>query len=1036
MTTTPTQHANAIAAAIAAFHSGGSQSTLAGALATALAAYDDVGGLAGRIEALITENATILDSLELFTPKGAVDLVSNLPTGEELGAFYVVTSGEFAGHGYLLSAGGWEDLGLVRGASAYQVWRDQPGNASKTEAEYLTWLANAQVDAVTEAVQPLVDAAEAARDASVAAKDAALITAGEVAGDAAAAEAARAAAVTAQGGSQAARDASVAARDTAVIKAGEASDDAAAAEAARAAAVTAQGGSEAARDASVAAKDTAVIKAGEASDDAAAAEAARAAAVTAQGGSEAARDASVAAKDTAVIKAGEASDDAAAAEAARAAAVTAQGDSEAARDAAEAARVAAEAARDQAETIVGGDFIARPGGTTMAGKVLVAVAADGGTVEGRPIGAAAANEILDRQTGDARFQPLATSLTSLAALSSTSVTRLTSASSTSSTGFMVQISSTGLSARRTLTSADAGIAVTNGNGVSGNPTFTLGRATEAQGIAGTDNVLAMTALSTKAAITDAIGALNYTSSPIAASRLTGVIDTANLPAVVINDTFEVGSQAAMLALTAQRGDIAIRTDENKTYVLSTDSPATLADWKWMRTPTDVVLSVAGLTGVVTQSALKTALAMSLGDVAGLTAALAEKQASSTILTALAALTGGAAGQVIKKTAGGFEFGDGGGVGVEIGDTFFSQRSTMPAGIVPANGAKYLASAYPEAAGVFPKAMGTFPATSATAYANFDIGGVGQSQPGPFISEIDGELWLGNCVNKVFRSSNPPSTAWTAIDVDTTGTRYTSVVTKFAGLYVVGAGANIYTSPTGNSGSWTQRTNVSANIRGFASDGDILVAAGENGIWYSENAIAWTKATAPGSESFPTGVAYGNGRFVAMSSFGQVFYSDDGMTWTSNGLLSSFSATSNSQMTFAGGYFIIPSSGPDTRISADGQTWAAMNRTNYTSVSIYKIIEVEDYFFCIMQDGTNNIGWFEDIAAAHIALFNNPGMPGALRDIVKHPNGRIIAACYPSLNAYSHITWAPLVPAQFTVPSIPAQGTGTMSFKARPYTRIA
>ncbi|HEX9228850.1 MAG TPA: hypothetical protein VF885_19790, partial [Arthrobacter sp.] len=59
----------------------------------------------------------------------------------------------------------------------------------------------------------------------------------------------------------------------------------------------------------------------------------------------------------------------------------------------------------------------------------------------------------------------------------------------------------------------------------------------------------------------------------------GIVPTSSLPPLAINETFPVADQAAMLALTAQRGDMAIRTDNGRTYVLSTDSPATLADWK-------------------------------------------------------------------------------------------------------------------------------------------------------------------------------------------------------------------------------------------------------------------------------------------------------------------------------------------------------------------------------------------------------------------------------------------------------------------------
>lgn len=94
----------------------------------------------------------------------------------------------------------------------------------------------------------------------------------------------------------------------------------------------------------------------------------------------------------------------------------------------------------------------------------------------------------------------------------------------------------------------------------------------------------------------------------------GLLDVAVIPAVAITDVFVVASQAAMLALTAQKGDIAIRTDLNKSFALQTNSPTTLTDWKELLTPTDAVLSVAGLTGAISASALKTALSLVKGDV--------------------------------------------------------------------------------------------------------------------------------------------------------------------------------------------------------------------------------------------------------------------------------------------------------------------------------------------------------------------------------------------------------------------------------------
>lgn len=79
----------------------------------------------------------------------------------------------------------------------------------------------------------------------------------------------------------------------------------------------------------------------------------------------------------------------------------------------------------------------------------------------------------------------------------------------------------------------------------------------------------------------------------------GKIPTAQLPALAITDTFVVATQAAMLALTAQTGDVAVRTDLNKSFILRGSSSSTLADWQELLTPTDLVLSVNNKTGAVT-----------------------------------------------------------------------------------------------------------------------------------------------------------------------------------------------------------------------------------------------------------------------------------------------------------------------------------------------------------------------------------------------------------------------------------------------------
>ena len=80
------------------------------------------------------------------------------------------------------------------------------------------------------------------------------------------------------------------------------------------------------------------------------------------------------------------------------------------------------------------------------------------------------------------------------------------------------------------------------------------------------------------------------------------IPTSQLPALAITDTFPVASQAAMLALTAEVGDVAVRTDLNKSFILKTAGASTLSNWQELLTPTDAVLSVNGQTGAVSLTA--------------------------------------------------------------------------------------------------------------------------------------------------------------------------------------------------------------------------------------------------------------------------------------------------------------------------------------------------------------------------------------------------------------------------------------------------
>lgn len=76
------------------------------------------------------------------------------------------------------------------------------------------------------------------------------------------------------------------------------------------------------------------------------------------------------------------------------------------------------------------------------------------------------------------------------------------------------------------------------------------------------------------------------------------IPSEQLPPLAITETFVVNTTDTMLALNAQVGDVAVRSDLNKSFILK-NSPATLfLNWQELLTPTDTIVSVNGKTGVV------------------------------------------------------------------------------------------------------------------------------------------------------------------------------------------------------------------------------------------------------------------------------------------------------------------------------------------------------------------------------------------------------------------------------------------------------
>jgi hypothetical protein len=132
---------------------------------------------------------------------------------------------------------------------------------------------------------------------------------------------------------------------------------------------------------------------------------------------------------------------------------------------------------------------------------------------------------------------------------------------------------------------------------------------------------ALAAYATSAAVTTALADK--------ADLVGGKLPTSQLPALAITDTFTVASQAAMLALSCEVGDVAVRSDTSATYILAAAPATVLGNWVKLATPTDLVVSVNGKQGVVVLNAADVGAAAAshshvLSDVTGLAADLAGK----------------------------------------------------------------------------------------------------------------------------------------------------------------------------------------------------------------------------------------------------------------------------------------------------------------------------------------------------------------------------------------------------------------------------
>lgn len=82
----------------------------------------------------------------------------------------------------------------------------------------------------------------------------------------------------------------------------------------------------------------------------------------------------------------------------------------------------------------------------------------------------------------------------------------------------------------------------------------------------------------------------------------GLLPSSVLPPLALTDVFVATSDAQMLALDVQRGDVVIRSDTSRSYVRNANTTGTIADFNELLGPAAPVQSVNGQTGVVNLAA--------------------------------------------------------------------------------------------------------------------------------------------------------------------------------------------------------------------------------------------------------------------------------------------------------------------------------------------------------------------------------------------------------------------------------------------------
>ncbi len=165
-------------------------------------------------------------------------------------------------------------------------------------------------------------------------------------------------------------------------------------------------------------------------------------------------------------------------------------------------------------------------------------------------------------------------------------------------------------------------------------------------------------------------------------------------------------------------------------------------------------------------------------------------------------------------------------------------------------------------------------------------------------------------------TSPDGIVWTRRSPPFNG-RFNSVTVGNGLFVVVGGEGNILSSSSG--ANWSSQSSDFYRLQGVTRGTSTFVAVGSSAVYASTNGLQWLN-----QNSFPTesdfglaGTAYGNGRFVAVSTLGTIFSSANGAQWTNH-----TSATTSTLRGLAegNGAQVAVGDGGTILFSTNGGTW--------------------------------------------------------------------------------------------------------------------